>query len=254
MLRCGPYAERVCVLAIGCHHYSLLILHDIQHSTAQHSTAQHSTAQHSTAQHSTAQHSTAQHSTAQHSTAQHSTAQHSTCHGRACIALLCCIYCFCDGLVEAKPCASGHMSARNCSIMYIHHFKEQCLCSAQAQEEPDDVMLSDIEDDTAQPNQPPAHQVLQAKGRANRPLPSPQAQAANHQRPAGRPAALAEEDEPQSFRFPAMYEGKGGGTPAIDLPGGTWGIHQPGKQFSIHPSVLQEQHPINFTIQGSAAA
>ena len=64
MLRCGPYAERVCMLAIGCHHYSLLILHDIQHSTAQHSTAQHSTAQHSTAQHSTAQHSTAQHSTA----------------------------------------------------------------------------------------------------------------------------------------------------------------------------------------------
>ena len=150
-------------------------------------------------------------------------------------------------------CFWSHVSQKLLHL-YIHHFKEQCLCSAQAQEEPDDVMLSDIEDDTAQPNQPPAHQVLQAKGRANRPLPSPQAQAANQQRPTGRPAALAEEDEPQAFRFPAMYEGKGGGTPAIDLPGGTWGIHQPGKQFSIYLSVLQEQHSINFTIQGSAAA
>lgn len=134
-------------------------------------------------------------------------------------------------------------------------FKEQCLCSVQAQEPPEDVMLSDVEDGIARPIQPPAHQLLQPKGRANRPLPSPQAQAANQQRPTGRPAALAEEDEALGFRFPAMYEGKGGGTRAIDLPEGTWGINQPGKQSSTHLPVLQEHRAaVQFTSEGSAAA
>ena len=100
-------------------------------------------------------------------------------------------------------------------------------------------MLSDADDDAVQPVQPSA---LQPKGRANKPLPSPHAQAANQQRPTGRPAALAEEDETQAFRFQAMYEGKGGGTPAIDLPEGTWGRQQPGKQSIIHLSALQVQH------------
>lgn len=90
-------------------------------------------------------------------------------------------------------------------------------------------MQSDIEDDHVQPIQPSAHQLLQPKGRANKPLPFPQAQAANQQRPTGRPAALAKVDEAQAFRFPAMHEGKQGGTPAIDLPEHTWGMQQPGK-------------------------
>lgn len=97
----------------------------------------------------------------------------------------------------------------------------------QAQEEPDDVMLSDVEDDIARPVQPSAHQLLQPKGRAKKSSPSPQAQAVNQQRPTGQPATLAKGNVAQAFRFSAMYEGKEGGT---ELPEGTWGIQQPGKQ------------------------
>lgn len=107
--------------------------------------------------------------------------------------------------------------------------QQHIVCPVQAHGEPGDFMLSDIEDDTVQPVQPSAHQLLQPKGRANKPLPFPQAQAANQQRPTGRPAALAQEDEAQAFRFPAMYEGKEGSTPAIDLPEHTWGRQHPGK-------------------------
>ena len=101
----------------------------------------------------------------------------------------------------------------------------------QAQEEPDDLMLSDIEDDTIPPVEPSAHHLLQPKGRANRPLPSPQAQATNKQRPTGRTAAVAQEDGTQAFRFPPMHEGQERCTPAVDLPVGTWGMQQPGKQL-----------------------
>lgn len=114
-------------------------------------------------------------------------------------------------------------------LIPINSIQQHLVCPVQAHGEPGDFMLSDIEDDPVQPVQPSAHQLLQLQGTANKPLPFPQAQAANQQRPTGRPAALAKAEETQAFRFPAMYEGKEGGTPAIDLPERTWGMQHPGK-------------------------
>lgn len=97
-----------------------------------------------------------------------------------------------------------------------------------AQEQPDDVMLSDFDDDVVPQPQPSPDRPLQPKGRANNALPPPQASAANRQNPTGQPAAVV---GTQPFRFLPMREGKEHCT----LPVGTWGVQQPGKP---HPSTI----------------
>lgn len=103
------------------------------------------------------------------------------------------------------------------------------------QEQPNDVMLSDFDDETLPPPQPSCHQPLQPKGRANKPLHSPQARAANQQRPTGPPAAVL---GTQAFRFLPMHEGQEHGT----LPVGTWGVQQPGKPHPARPPCIGQRN------------